>query len=91
MSHVLSICLSFMCFALLCASMQRHRRTLAAWGLQIDHALPTRPAGLTGLVAILVINMILLGPVHGSVAWFGHMTAGAGITVAALWILSKKS
>jgi len=84
MIHILAICASILGFGCLCAAMARHQKELLGRTLPSPVQQRFRKAGFTLLLVALVIDMAGLGTAYGTIAWFGHLTIGAMMTLATL-------
>ncbi len=81
MIHPAAIALAFIGFAAIAISMTRHQR----------RKLPDRVSGIVrwsgfGLLAAdFLIDLRVLGPGYGAIAWFGHLTVAAWLVVGTLY------
>lgn len=84
MIHILAICVSVLGFGCLCAAMARHQQDMLGRKLPAKAQYRLRGAGGVLLLVALLVDMAGLGAVYGTIAWFGHLTTGAAMTVAGL-------
>jgi hypothetical protein len=84
----MSLLLAIVGFACLAASMNRHHSEVIGGRPSVARVRLLRTAGSIALFALLARDMTTDGAAYGALLAFGYASAGAGIVVLALTVLS---
>lgn len=91
MIDILCIALAAAGFALLAAAMDRHQRDLMGRKLHPGANRRIQTGGASALIASLLLGIMDAGMAVGVIAWFGHLTVGAGLMLTWLcWSTAGK-
>jgi len=85
----MSLLLAIVGFACLAAAMNRHHSEVIGGKPTPSRARLLRVAGSVALFALLVLDMSTNGAAFGALLAFGYASAGAGVVLLTLTVLSR--